>query len=434
MVGKQLFDKSGESYRPITPITTIQNIIDNSSKERLDSILIKFNHIYIPFEISVTNTRNKVPIVFRRNGLTISYYDSINNKAITEHFIGSDNAAKSSTSWVLNKNWDRILYSSDIGDNDIKLHVPNSSLTWEMLSDSLKQIFITNGGTIVNYPDEEDLTIRKSTFNNNATLLSFKDREVNLSEFISEGIKILRRRFSPVEGNADNAKTYYFNGFINETGCKETTALYIDNDTVNKNNIDDIILYDVYNHRFVLRSYKIIQNINKTVYFPNWTSEDIKFNNSIYYNYYNNTLKSFYPQLNTIFIDINTNKKYYFNNNYEIKEVTNNIYYNYTNIITQEDFNKESTIYIIKYDFDLNGKTINIPADCTLKFEGGKLLNGTINLNNTYIQNVNKNINEYISTITGTYGEGQIIYKDNKLFISLLNEDTTVLKEININL
>lgn len=58
------------------------------------------------------------------------------------------------------------------------------------------------------------------------------------------------------------------------------------------------------------------------------------------------------------------------------------------NILTQEMINLPNTIYIIQYDYDLNGATINIPENCTLKFEGGSLSNGTLSLNNTLINSV----------------------------------------------
>lgn len=44
----------------------------------------------------------------------------------------------------------------------------------------------------------------------------------------------------------------------------------------------------------------------------------------------------------------------------------------------QSQFNQENTIYEIRYDFELNGETLNIPAGCTLKFEGGSFANGII--------------------------------------------------------
>lgn len=48
------------------------------------------------------------------------------------------------------------------------------------------------------------------------------------------------------------------------------------------------------------------------------------------------------------------------------------------NILTLAMINLPNTIYEIRYDFDLNGGTINVPENCTLKFEGGSLNNGFI--------------------------------------------------------
>lgn len=55
------------------------------------------------------------------------------------------------------------------------------------------------------------------------------------------------------------------------------------------------------------------------------------------------------------------------------------------NILTQDMINTSNTIYIIQYDYDLNGSSINIPDNCVLKFEGGTLSNGTITFNKTHI-------------------------------------------------
>lgn len=44
-----------------------------------------------------------------------------------------------------------------------------------------------------------------------------------------------------------------------------------------------------------------------------------------------------------------------------------------------------NTIYEIRYDFDLDGGSVTLPANCILYFNGGKVVNGTINGNNTII-------------------------------------------------
>lgn len=58
------------------------------------------------------------------------------------------------------------------------------------------------------------------------------------------------------------------------------------------------------------------------------------------------------------------------------------------NILTQDMINEPNTIYEIRYDFDLNNQTINIPDGCILKFKGGSFLNA---------KNINgKVLNEYL--------------------------------------
>jgi len=55
------------------------------------------------------------------------------------------------------------------------------------------------------------------------------------------------------------------------------------------------------------------------------------------------------------------------------------------NLLQQSMLSKENTIYIIQYDYDLNGKEITVPKNCVLKFEGGSLNNGTLIGTNTLI-------------------------------------------------
>ena len=57
--------------------------------------------------------------------------------------------------------------------------------------------------------------------------------------------------------------------------------------------------------------------------------------------------------------------------------------------LTQSMISKENTIYIIQYDYNLNGQTITIPSGCVLLFEGGSISNGNIDFVNTNITNLN---------------------------------------------
>lgn len=51
-----------------------------------------------------------------------------------------------------------------------------------------------------------------------------------------------------------------------------------------------------------------------------------------------------------------------------------------------EQFNQKNTTYEIRYDFDLKKANLSVPEGCELVFMGGKLKNGTVNLNNCYIE------------------------------------------------
>ena len=59
---------------------------------------------------------------------------------------------------------------------------------------------------------------------------------------------------------------------------------------------------------------------------------------------------------------------------------------NGVNTLTQEMMNQSNIKYVIKYDFDLVNKSINIPENCILDFDGGSLSNGTILGNHTAIK------------------------------------------------
>jgi len=50
----------------------------------------------------------------------------------------------------------------------------------------------------------------------------------------------------------------------------------------------------------------------------------------------------------------------------------------YKNVLTQKMINRENTVYVINYDYDLNNGTITLPSNCELRFEGGSISNGKI--------------------------------------------------------
>lgn len=65
-----------------------------------------------------------------------------------------------------------------------------------------------------------------------------------------------------------------------------------------------------------------------------------------------------------------------------------------TNLLSQDMMPAEDTIYILQYDYDLNGQTITVPNNSIILFEGGSISNGTLNfVNTTLVGSVNINCN-----------------------------------------
>lgn len=103
-----------------------------------------------------------------------------------------------------------------------------------------------------------------------------------------------------------------------------------------------------------------------------------------------------------------------------------------------EQVTKGNTIYEIRYDYDLDRGEVTIPANCTLKFNGGSISNGTLSLTNTLLLPLGLSVRDYILkgvSITGNYREGQIVYdsalKKQKLWngTDWVNLDGTALAE-----
>lgn len=75
-----------------------------------------------------------------------------------------------------------------------------------------------------------------------------------------------------------------------------------------------------------------------------------------------------------------------------------------------------STIFIIQYDYDLDGDSITLPADCVLMFIGGSIKNGTLVCNNTSIYNVFLDYKKYLNvTLQGNFATGTTLLQNDKL-------------------
>ena len=78
------------------------------------------------------------------------------------------------------------------------------------------------------------------------------------------------------------------------------------------------------------------------------------------------------------------------------------------NILTQSMINMPDNVYKIRYDFDLNGAVINLPANSVLQFVGGSIKNGTLNGNNTVIEADSNAVIFDSVVIEGTWNVGHI--------------------------
>lgn len=93
----------------------------------------------------------------------------------------------------------------------------------------------------------------------------------------------------------------------------------------------------------------------------------------------------------------------------------------FVNVLTQSMIDQPNTIYIVQYDFDLNGRTIAIPKNSTIWFQGGTINNGTIYLTSTSVVGVTKIEDMGNVSTFGLYRPGQMFLFRNKNYKSKKN-------------
>lgn len=245
MSTKQLYEKTSEGMKEVSPLVAIEDIYSKLSDTPLETLVSLFNHVKCEWKGSVANTRRTVPLFLRRSGLFITYNNG--TKYITEFFSGGTDQINTEN-WIKDYNW-TLVPDEDYISAGIKPGI--GSIGYEQLNNQLKQLF-REKVSVTNFPDDEDII---SVDN----MLKLKDREADVTNFQSKGYVILRKNLVEVNG--------------------------------------------------------VVKNI-----------------------------------------------------------------------LTQDMINKDNTIYEIRYDFDLNGVNLVLPEYSTLKFCGGSLKNGSLNLYRCNIQ------------------------------------------------
>lgn len=106
MSTKQLYEKTSEGMKEVSPLVSIEDIYFKLSDTSLEALLSLFNHVKCEWKGSVADTRRTVPLFLRKSGLFITYNNG--TKYITEFFsAGADQIT--TEGWVKDSNWTSVL-------------------------------------------------------------------------------------------------------------------------------------------------------------------------------------------------------------------------------------------------------------------------------------------------------------------------------------
>ena len=201
-------------------------------------------------------------------------------------------------------------------------------------------------GNVNNNPDEEDLTSKMGP--NNREVLSLKDREYNPLEFSGKGYKILRKNLQEVTcaiTKIQVTKVPTVDGYVSIiiNGMETHVDLVASTDNT-----------------VALVAKKIADKLSKTM---------DEYVTSVDGALVTCTRRFGGDVTSSSFSGVSTGSE---------ATVSESSKTELRNLITAVMLNQSNCIYEIRYDFDLDGKTLEVPENCTLKFEGGSLNNGTI--------------------------------------------------------
>lgn len=193
MITKQLYEKTSEEMKEVSPLVSIEAIYSKLSDTPLEALVSLFNHVKCEWKGSVSDTRRTVPLFLRRSGLFITYNNG--TKYITEFFsAGTDQIT--TEDWVKDSNWTSVP-DEDYISAGVKPGV--GTIGYEQLNDNLKQLF-REKVNVTNFPDDEDI----ASVDN---MLKLKDREADAAKFQSKGYVILRKNLRLINGVVKNILT-----------------------------------------------------------------------------------------------------------------------------------------------------------------------------------------------------------------------------------
>ena len=231
-------------------------------------------------------------------------------------------------------------------------------------------------------PDEEDLTTSIPNENGNS-LVSLKDRVYDPTSFSGKGYKILRKNIQSV--NIASTKIT-----ITEVPSSDGTLSF----TINgkETQIDVSASTD---NTTALVAQKVASALQESM-----TEYDVSINDSLI----TLTRKSSDSVTPSVFSASTTGV---------VCTITDSTKREFRNILMPNMINQPNTIYEIRYDFNLDGKTIIIPNNCVLYFTSGKFYNGSINMDNTIVSTLYEDVLSEVN-ISGNYYNIQKYIKDTK--------------------
>lgn len=230
-------------------------------------------------------------------------------------------------------------------------------------------------GNVTNLPDEEDITSGKNE--SGTDVLSLKDRAYNPLSFSGKGYKILRKNIKPVSlavtkiivgsiPTVDGAIVFTINGVEVSVDMVTTTMTSTD-----------------------LVAQKIAEKLTETM-----TEYEVSKDASTI-----TLTRKFGGEVSvSSFSAVNTGASC---------SITDSTKKELRNILTPIMINQPNTIYEVRYDFNLDGATIELQEGCTLIFEGGSLGNGTIIGNKTKINSSTSSIFKKLN-ITGSLNASEL--------------------------
>lgn len=195
--------------------------------------------------------------------------------------------------------------------------------------------------------DEEDLT--RSFNENGRSVTKFADRSYSPQNFSGKGYKILRKNIKPVSLAVTKI-------VVSSVPTSDGYLAFIINGV--ESHVDVVASSDTTTDKI---TEKIAAKFRETM-----TEYEVsKYSSTI------TLTRKFGGEVSTAssFSAVNTGASC---------TITDNTKIELRNILTPAMINQPNTIYEIRYDFDLNNKTIDIPKNCILKFEGGAFNNGFI--------------------------------------------------------